>query len=611
MLKKLVIVTVIFFFFSNAVFAQIGNCGTVDYYHSKVLDGDMHLDSWHKDSNGPFEYIINSSALWWKDSPHINGWPCWCTASIIDRKYNQSNGALPGSVGAYVIISCLKYYIYTGDTTYLNMARETGNFIILHDLTPSNYQSYPDFPYAVGITGSISPEGNGHPDSLSTLNPHGHIQPDKGSMVGVSLLELYKVTGSKKYLNSAINIANCLSKNAIQGTELNSPWPMRVMADNGNIIDGVFSANVSFSCRLFDELLRMGQTGNGLYLITRDSVWSWLKKNVIVYDDASKWKNFFEDHNGDEDNPLQVNALETVRYLLEKGENADPEWFSLAGKIINQVQRRWALTSLDKEGYVCIAEQQTDLSPYNSHTARYGSILAMYYEAGASIEYKDIAYHSLCYGIYSIENNGFTSTYYKSEKDAWTTDSFGDFLGHYIDAFAAVPEWAGNGNHLLRSSGTIKQVSYIGTNRILYKTYDDSGIEKLKLKDEPISITINGRLISSYNWDDITNILLINRSGGANVDITLPVTSFSPNSNKVEQSFVIYPNPVKDKLTISLQSGFENSKVSIYDFEGRILYKDVLKLTQNNINVSFLNKGVYLITISKGSEIFKQKLIKE
>ena len=211
---------------------------------------------------------------------------------------------------------------------------------------------------------------------------------------------------------------------------------------------------MAYACRLFDELLRIGQNGNGKYEVTRDAVWSWLKAHVIAFDDGSKWCNFFEDHGGDEINSTQINALETVRYLLEKKNQADPDWFNLSEKIINQVSRRWAVSNLENDGYVSIVEQDSDQWTYNSHTARYGSILAMFFEAGANISYKDIAFHSICFSLYSVENDGYTNTYFMDGGYAWTTDSFGDFLFHYMEAIGAIPEWAGDRNCLLKSGTT-------------------------------------------------------------------------------------------------------------------------------------------------------------
>ncbi len=135
---KVLIILIFPLFSTGTISAQpIGACGPVDYYHTKILDSENHLDSWHKDKNGPFDYIINLSAEWWKKAHDVKGYPTWCTASELDRHYKQFNGAVPGSACSMAIITCLKYYIYSGDSAYLNMAKRTGNYIIQHDLTPS------------------------------------------------------------------------------------------------------------------------------------------------------------------------------------------------------------------------------------------------------------------------------------------------------------------------------------------------------------------------------------------------------------------------------------------------------------------------------------------
>lgn len=581
--------------------------GSVDYYHAKVMDANNHLDTWYKDKNGPFELILNLSADWWKKAPEIKGWPTWCTAAILDNTYKQEAGAIPGSACPFAIMACLRYWVYTGDTSFLYMAKKTGDYIINQTLTPSNFASYPNFPYPVGITGNINPQGTGHPNDIDYLNPAYSIQPDKGSMIGAALLELYKITGNSGYLNTAVNIANCLSENAKAGTETYSPWPFRVMADNGSTVDGQFSANVSYACRLFDELLRIGQTGNGKFKSTRNAVWNWLIDQVIAYDDASKWYNFFEDHSGDENNPTQINAMETVRYLLEKKSQADPDWFDLSGKIINQVTRRWSVTNLETDGYVSIGEQDNDQTPYNSHTARYGSIVAMYTEAGANIAFKDIAYHSLCYSLYSVENDGYTNTYFMEGGYAWTTDSFGDFLFHYMDAISAIPEWAGTRNYVLKSTSTITKVNYLDTARVAYSTFDESGIDKLKLTKEPVSIKVNGVSIKSFIWDNTSKVLLINRSNGKNVEVSL--------YDQVDESSIpkilIYPNPANSTFWMVLdQSLSEGNKFEVFDLNGRLLLqKDLETGLRHYFDLSHFPKGLYFIRIQNNNKSYSQKVV--
>jgi len=84
-----------------------------------------------------------------------------------------------------------------------------------------------------------------------------------------------------------------------------------------------------------------------------------------------------------------------------------------------------------------------------------------------------------------------------------------------------VPEWAGEGNHLLESSSTVKRINYEGTNSLSYSTFETSGVDKLKLRSEPLSVMVDGKAISTYTWDDKTKVLVINRSRGSNVIVKL------------------------------------------------------------------------------------------
>ncbi len=75
-------------------------------------------------------------------------------------------------------------------------------------------------------------------------------------------------------------------------------------------------------------------------------------------------------------------------------------------------------------------------------------------------------------------------------------------------------------------------------------------------------------------------------------------------------SFSIFPNPVEDNLTIDIaNSNIKDYSISIYN----ILGKEVLKFhnTQTNvINVSSLNGGIYLLSLSNGNSKKVIKLVK-
>jgi len=69
----------------------------------------------------------------------------------------------------------------------------------------------------------------------------------------------------------------------------------------------------------------------------------------------------------------------------------------------------------------------------------------------------------------------------------------------------------------------------------------------------------------------------------------------------------LYPNPVKDILNIDLLDNTSISSVKIYDLQGKLL----LEKASNDIDVSSLSAGLYLIKIATEKGEFTKKFIKE
>ncbi len=75
---------------------------------------------------------------------------------------------------------------------------------------------------------------------------------------------------------------------------------------------------------------------------------------------------------------------------------------------------------------------------------------------------------------------------------------------------------------------------------------------------------------------------------------------------KGKSTFVMYPNPMKDNLNFNSNSPV--SKVSIYDFTGRIVLSS--NVTENTINLSQLQSGQYLVKVTIENEVYTSKLVK-
>ncbi|WP_300977133.1 S8 family serine peptidase [Flavobacterium sp.] len=78
----------------------------------------------------------------------------------------------------------------------------------------------------------------------------------------------------------------------------------------------------------------------------------------------------------------------------------------------------------------------------------------------------------------------------------------------------------------------------------------------------------------------------------------------------IEKSIQIYPNPAQDFVSFSLPSEFNLKIIKVYD----VLGKEVLstnEFSNNQLRISSLNKGIYLITFVSDAATVTSKFIKE
>ena len=82
--------------------------------------------------------------------------------------------------------------------------------------------------------------------------------------------------------------------------------------------------------------------------------------------------------------------------------------------------------------------------------------------------------------------------------------------------------------------------------------------------------------------------------------------------NPVLDSLIsIYPNPVKDMITIAIKDNSTIKTIELYDIQGRLLQTQLVNDVHSELNVSSRAKGMYFIKINtdKGSKV--EKLVKE
>lgn len=93
--------------------------------------------------------------------------------------------------------------------------------------------------------------------------------------------------------------------------------------------------------------------------------------------------------------------------------------------------------------------------------------------------------------------------------------------------------------------------------------------------------------------------------------------NFEPVSSKdyvpITGIFKIFPNPTSNTLYLKLEDQLSQANVEIFDLNGKLVKKEVIKDNYNQIDISILNNGVYLVKVvnSKNEQIGKiEKLIK-
>jgi hypothetical protein len=277
-----------------------------------------------------------------------------------------------------------------------------------------------------------------------------------------------------------------------------SPWPFRVNART-NVVISEYCSNVIEPIRLFDELLRIQNRINlstdqiAAYQRARDLAWDWLY-SINGPMKTFMWNGYFEDIPNDpgQNNRVQITPMETARYLIKHPE-LDPNLSENVPALLH-----WVSSAFATEGLDAIKEQTWCYEPMGSHTARYASICALWYEHTGDAFYRDQAERFFNLATYMCQENGYVSVG-PEWPGAWWSDGYGDYIRHFMEGLAAIPEWApGHENHLLKSTSVIQKIEY-AESEIRYQTFDDTAIETLRMARMPQKVYVNDKLIPQKN----------------------------------------------------------------------------------------------------------------
>lgn len=94
-------------------------------------------------------------------------------------------------------------------------------------------------------------------------------------------------------------------------------------------------------------------------------------------------------------------------------------------------------------------------------------------------------------------------------------------------------------------------------------------------------------------------------------DFQLALANAALAVNEVDAtSFMVYPNPTKGSITISIPTGFDTSKVAIYNSLGQTILEQNINQSNATISLENLNSGVYFYKIASANATQTGKIIK-
>lgn len=512
-----------------------------------VLDAQGRLLAWyHPEKNLGYDHFLH---LDWDFLEHKvptdarTEVKVYLTAAVfsgtsLQGDYWQHN---PASTFAHQMDALLGWYPYSGDREAIGILRLMLDYHLAHGTTPADWD-WPEVPFT---TSCLADKDYGHCLAGLPKKFYGGLETDKVGELGLSYVQFYELTGERKYLEASIKCATALAKHVRPGDAYHTPWPYRIDAHNGTVLNGEeYGGMIVGPVRLFDELMRIGAGDVAEYKKARDLAWNWILNNPLSKQSAAwdKWSGYYEDASKDTINVNDMTSMMTAYYILTQDNPAsvDKDWQVHIGHLLDRSRvllgrgpffGAWAIDEqlrpdgalLDDGGPGGAASVDLEFKPRGTgallgvdnrgccsraglvcRTSQWGAINAMYFEKTRDGQAREDAFRSLNYATYFAESDGkIHCCGFAAENPLWFEDGYGDAGRNFMWAMGAIPEFAPIGqNHLLRSTSVVQKVTY-SSSGVDYQTFDKSGTEILRLAFNPGRLMAGDvRLSASANLRD-------------------------------------------------------------------------------------------------------------
>jgi hypothetical protein len=138
-----------------------------------------------------------------------------------------------------------------------------------------------------------------------------------------------------------------------------------------------------------------------------------------------------------------------------------------------------------------------------------------------------------------------------------------------------------------------------------------TGVTYQWLKCSPYQV-LPGATSSVYNTGSNGGYAVVSTINGcSDTSVCVQVTGVGVDEQNLDESVILYPNPVSDMVQLNSPVGFQNAVIRLFAADGRLL-RTCPPVTVNDIKISMQNyaDGFYVIEISQDNALIRKKLCK-
>ncbi len=134
------------------------------------------------------------------------------------------------------------------------------------------------------------------------------------------------------------------------------------------------------------------------------------------------------------------------------------------------------------------------------------------------------------------------------------------------------------------------------------------------MDDQPFNFCINqnakvmnnSMYPSNNSTGYIQNFLKVNLDCGNSIDHWEGINEISDNNN-----LTLYPSPATDKLFISSKENIRDAQLKVYDAAGKLLLENKMNGMNTSIDVTNFADGIYLLEVSDGVNVYRNRFVKQ